>query len=457
MNLNDIKPALQTISEEKNLSYESVLETVEAALAAAYRKDFGQLNQNHRAEFNSDTGALEVFDVKTVVEDVDLEAEQVAWEAYRVKLAEHGFAVQVEAPPMPGALPMPPPSGTPPTPENLAAAGLEVFKRFDPRKEIMLAEAKALKSDAAIGDEIKTKLELPGEFGRMAAQTAKQVVMQRLREAERDNVFREFKAKEGTIVTGIVQRREGRLVLVDLGHATAIIPPDEQVERENYVPGSRIKAYVVTVSSGSRGTDIVLSRAHPDLVRALFTNEVPEVSMGTVEIRAVAREAGSRTKVAVSTTHEHLDPVGSCVGQRGARVQTVINELGGEKVDVVQYADDTAKFISNALSPAKVTGVRLDEPTHTATVTVKEDQLSLAIGRGGQNVRLAAKLTGYKIDIISDGGQTVSSDDEVDEQGNPIVPTVVEPVVEPGAVVPAVPVEPEVTPSPEAAPEPAAA
>lgn len=451
MNLNDIKPALVAISEEKNLSYESVVETVEAALAAAYRKDFGQPNQNHRAEFNPETGALEVYDVKTVVEDVDLEAEQVAWDAYRNVLAEHGFAVQVEAPPQPGALPTPPPSGTAPTPENLAAAGLEQFKRFDPRKEIMLSEAKALKKGAAVGDEIKTKLELPGEFGRMAAQTAKQVVMQRLREAERDNVFKEFKAKEGMIVVGIVQRREGRLVLVDLGHATAIIPPDEQVDRENYVPGSRIKAYVVTVSSGSRGTDIVLSRAHPDLVRALFTAEVPEVSMGTVEIKAVAREAGSRTKVAVSTTHEHLDPVGSCVGQRGARVQTVINELGGEKVDVVQYADDTAKFISNALSPAKVTGVRLDEATRTATVTVKEDQLSLAIGRGGQNVRLAAKLTGYKIDIISEGGQTVSSDDEVDEEGKPVVPVAAEPAVEPAADEPAAPVEPLPSPEPAAA------
>lgn len=445
--MNDIKPALVAISEEKNLAYEAVVETVEAALAAAYRKDFGQPNQNHRAEFNPTSGELEVYDVKTVVEDVDLEAEQVAWDAYRAKLAEHGFAVQVEAPPLPGALPMPPPSGTAPTPENLAAAGLEQFKRFDPRKEVMLAEARITKKDAAVGDEIKTQLEQPGEFGRMAAQTAKQVVMQRLREAERDNVFREFKAKEGTIVVGIVQRREGRLVLVDLGHATAIIPPDEQVDREGYVPGSRIKALVVTVSSGSRGTDIVLSRAHPDLVRALFTVEVPEVSMGTVEIKAVAREAGSRTKVAVSTTHEHLDPVGSCVGQRGARVQTVINELGGEKVDVVQYADDTARFISNALSPAKVASVRLDEPTRTATVTVKEDQLSLAIGRGGQNVRLAAKLTGYKIDIISEGGQTVSSDDELDEEGKPVVPVSVEPAAE----VPAAPAEPQPTPEPAAA------
>lgn len=451
MNLNDIKPALQAIAEEKNLAYESVVETVEAALAAAYRKDFGEPNQNHRAEFNPTTGELEVYDVKTVVEDVDLEAEQVAWEAYRAKLAEHGFAVQVEAPPLPGALPTPPPAGTPPTPENLAAAGLEVFKRFDPRKEIMLSEAKGLKKGAALGDEIKTKLDLPGEFGRMAAQTAKQVVMQRLREAERDNVFKEFKAKEGTIVVGIVQRREGRLVLVDLGHATAIIPPDEQVDRESYVPGSRIKAYVLNVTSGSRGTDIVLSRSCPDLVRALFTAEVPEVSMGTVEIKAVAREAGSRTKVAVSTTHEHLDPVGSCVGQRGARVQTVINELGGEKVDVVQYADDLSKFISNALSPAKVASVRLDEPSRTATVSVKEDQLSLAIGRGGQNVRLAAKLTGYKIDIVSEGGQTVSSEDEVDEEGKPVAPVE---AAEPAAD--ATP-EPAAEAEPESAPAPAAA
>lgn len=251
MNLNDIKPALQAIAEEKNLTMESIVETVEAALAAAYRKDFGQPNQNHRAVFNPDTGALEVFDVKTVVEDVDLEAEQAAWEEYRLKLVGLGFAIQTEAPAGPNVLPAPA-AGIPPTPENLAAAGLEPFKRFDPRKEVMLSEARALKKDAAVGDEIKTKLELPGEFGRMAAQTAKQVVMQRLREAERENVFREFKAKEGSIVVGIVQRREGRLVLIDLGHATAILPPDEQVDRENYVPGSRIKAYVVSVNSVPR-------------------------------------------------------------------------------------------------------------------------------------------------------------------------------------------------------------
>lgn len=422
MNLNEIKAALKVIAEEKNLTVESVIETVEAALAAAYRKDFGEPNQNHRASFDPDSGQLQIFDVKTVVEDVDLEKEQKDWEAYRAKLADLGFAVQVEAPVTPGerATVAAAPQGLTPTPENLAQFNLEPFKRFDPRKEIMLSEAKKINPKVELGEEIKTLLELPGDFGRMAAQTAKQVIMQRLREAERDNIYKEFKAKEGTIVVGIVQRREGRMVLVDLGRATAILPPDEQMERENYVPGSRIKAYVVSVSIGPRGTDIVLSRAHQDLVRKLFVAEVPEVAIGTVEIKAIAREAGSRTKVAVSTTHEHLDPVGSCVGQRGSRVQTIINELGGEKVDVVQYSDDSAKFISNALSPAKVTAVQIDEASRAATVKVREDQLSLAIGRGGQNVRLAAKLTGYKIDIVSESGQTVSSEDEVDEFGQPL-------------------------------------
>lgn len=422
MNLNDIKAALKAIAEEKNLTPESVTETLEAALAAAYRKDFGQPNQNHKASFDPETGELHIYDIKIVVEDVDLEKEQEEWEKYRNKLAELGFAVQLEttAPGGERVVTPAPVSGLPPTPENLTEHGLEPFKRFDPRREIMISEAKKIKNDVQLGEEIKTELKIPGDFGRMAAQTAKQVIMQRLREAERDNVFKEFKSKEGTIITGVVQRREGRMVLVDLGRISAILPPDEQIERENYVPGSRIKAYMVSVNSGSRGTDIVLSRSHPELVRQLFAAEVPEVANDTVAIKAVAREAGSRTKIAVSTEHEHLDPVGSCVGQRGARVQTVINELGGEKIDVVQYSEDPAKFISNALSPAKVIAVQINEESRLATVKVREDQLSLAIGRGGQNVRLAAKLTGYKIDIISESGQTVSSEDIVDEAGQPV-------------------------------------
>lgn len=446
---------LRTIAEEKNLSPESVLETIEAALAAAYRKDFGEPHHNLRAKLDTVSGKIQVFDVKTVVEDVDLEREQQEWEAYREKLASLGFAVPAAGPEGTVAA-APPPQGIPVTPETLAEHGLEQFKRFDPRKEVMVTEAQALKPGVAVGEEIWTELPIPGDFGRMAAQTAKQVIMQRLREAERDTVYREFKEREGTIVIGTVQRREGRLVLVDLGRTTAIVPPDEQVDRESYVPGSRIKAYVVKVDLGPRGIDIVLSRSHPNLVKQLFAMEVPEVAAGTVEIRAIAREAGSRTKVAVSTSHEHLDPVGSCVGQRGARVQTVIAELGGEKVDVVQYSDDPAKLISNALSPAKVVAVQVDETMRLATVKVKEDQLSLAIGRGGQNVRLVAKLTGYKIDIVSDTGQTVSSEDTVDEAGNvvaapaeaPAAAEVAEPTEEPAAAE----TEPAAEPSPETPP-----
>jgi len=373
-NIEQVHAAIQQICDEKNISLDAVVETIEAALAAAYRKDFGEKTQNIKVEFSLETGDMKVFDVKTVVEDVDLEEQ------------ENQIALQEEK-----------------RQQGLEISEDELIKRFNPRTEIMLSEAKTVKADAELGEEIWTKLEIPSGFGRMAAQTAKQVIIQRLREAERQTVFDEFKDREGKVIDATVQRKEGRLVFVDIGRAMAIMPIEEQIPTESYKTGQRLKFYVASVNLGNRGPEIIVSRAHEQLVKTLFMIEVPEIASGVVEIKSVAREAGLRTKIAVATTQENIDPIGSCVGQRGARVQTIINELAGEKIDIVEWNEDASIFIANALSPAKITSLELRAEEKLAQVFVADDQLSLAIGKGGQNVRLAAKLTGWRIDI--DGAQ----------------------------------------------------
>ncbi|MDP2830600.1 MAG: transcription termination factor NusA, partial [bacterium] len=252
-------------------------------------------------------------------------------------------------------------------------------------------------------------LSVPDAYGRMAAQTAKQVIIQKLREAEREMIFNEFKEKEHEVVAGVIQRHEGRIVLVDLGKAVGILPNDEQIRGEQYNPGQRIKVFIKEVNITSRGPEIILSRTSDEILKKVFYLEIPEISNGLVEIKSVAREAGSRSKVAVSATSENVDPIGSCVGQRGARIQTIISELGGEKIDIIEYNENLAKFIANALSPAKTISVDIDEKNKKATVKVAEDQLSLAIGRDGQNVRLAARLTGWRIDIIGEKADKVEA------------------------------------------------
>ncbi|KKT20698.1 MAG: NusA antitermination factor [Candidatus Giovannonibacteria bacterium GW2011_GWC2_43_8] len=292
--------------------------------------------------------------------------------------------------------------------------------RFNSDRHIMLADAKKTKKDAKVGDELTFPLESKEDYGRIAAQTAKQVILQRVREAERDSVFDEFKEKEGEVISGIVQRVEGRLVFLDLGRTIGVLPPDEQVRGERYRIGERIKVLLLKAEKMPRGPGVYLSRSHPQLVSKLFEIEVPEIASGAVEIKNVAREAGSRTKIAVSSKEENIDPVGSCVGQKGVRVTTVIAELGGEKIDIIPWSEDKERFISSAISPAKALEVEIDEDIKHAKVTVAEDQLSLAIGKGGQNVRLAAKLTGYKIDIRSRTGETVAeatSEGEVSGEG----------------------------------------
>ncbi len=388
-----LRSAIDQICEEKNIPFQTVVETIEAALAAAYRKDFGEPDQNVKAEFDPDTGATKVWDVKVVMEkppeeeavgeagDQTIEAKlpsRTDAKLLTVAADERSLASDVVAPTFPTEPEIP---------------------KFNPKFNFTPEEARVHKPDAVIGDEIRLPLEIPGEFGRMAAQTAKQVIQQKIREAERAAVYEEFKDKIGTLVNAIIGRREGRNVLVEIGKTSALMPPEEQIERERYQPGSRLKVFIAEVRPEARGPAIVVSRTRPEMVVQLFDAEIPEIHNAMIEIVAIAREAGSRTKVAVRSKVQNIDPIGSCVGQRGARIQTVIQELGGEKIDIIQWEEDTARFIGFALSPAKVRSVELLGEEHRAIVKVAEDQLSLAIGRGGQNVRLAARLTGWKIDI----------------------------------------------------------
>ena len=308
------------------------------------------------------------------------------------------------------------------TPNKLTEEETADLPRFNPKSDIMMKDAVVFKKDAALGETLEMPLEIPGDFGRMAAQTAKQVIIQKLREAERSTVFASFAGEEGRIVSGTVQRkdRNGNIV-VDLGKIMAIVPPSEQVEREQYRPGMRMRFYVVKAAEGVRGPEIILSRSHNDMVRTVFMEEIPEVQNGDVQIKAIARDPGSRAKVAVFTADEGIDPVGACIGQRGSRITTVINNLGGEKIDVVTWSDDAKTFIKNALSPAKIASIELNESTHEASARVVPDQFSLAIGRGGQNVRLAAALTGWRITISEDGSSVVASSDDAPEKLETVV------------------------------------
>lgn len=394
MNTSPVVQAIKQICEEKKISFDSVLTTIQAALAAAYRKDFGEKNQNVTVEFNPETGEMKAFDVKTVVEDIDLEEETLMIE----KMKEDYAAKVKEAEEKHEHIPE-----------------MEMIKRFNPKTEIMLSEAKKEFPKAKLEDIINRPLEIPTSFGRMAAQTAKQVIIQKLREAEREKIYTEYKGKEGEIVIGTIGRREGNNVLVDLGPATAVLAFEDQVATERYNPGARIKVYVYQVAMSPKGPEVRVSRSHPDMVKKIFEMEIPEIASGVVEIKAVAREAGARSKVAVSTKEENIDPIGSCIGQRGARIQTIIAELGGEKIDIVAFDEDNIKFVSNALSPAKVLEVVLDYDNKTALVRVATDQYSLAIGRGGQNVRLASKLTGWQVMV-----------EQVEEEIQPLEPSIEE-------------------------------
>ncbi len=416
---NAINQAIKQICEEKNISFESVIDTIEAALAVAYRKDFGDKNENIQAKFDPEKTAARVFDVKEVVDD-EMYEKTLKWKEEKEKEAaeESAFAEASADKKKKVNKKKDKKESSKDEKKEGNKEEEEDFEKFDPKKHITLTEAKKIKKEAKIGEEIRTELFPPAAYGRMAAQTAKQVIIQRLREAEREMLYKEFKGKEGEIISGIVQRQERRVVLIDLGQTTGIILPSEQIHEEEYRPGMRIKIFVVSVTQTTKGPEIIVSRAHPNMVKRLFTLEVPEISAGTVEIKSVSREAGSRTKIAVQSNQSNIDPVGSCVGQRGSRVQTIISELGGEKIDIVEFSDDPVEFITNALSPAKIINITLNEKERTASAEVREDQLSLAIGKAGQNVRLAAKLTGWKIDIVSEDKKITgeSSKEEKDEK-----------------------------------------
>lgn len=354
------------------------------AIAAAYKRDYGKRGQIIRARMDPATGKVTMEQIKIVVDEsmVRLEEEEQEGETETVlgKGEKKLYEEDEEAVPLSGS-------------EE------EKRVRFNAEKHMMIDEASGVKPDVKLGEELEFPLEYHESYGRIAAQTAKQVIIQRIREAERDAVYDEYKTKEGNLVSGLVQRIEGRNVFIDIGRTVGFLPQEEQIPQERLRIGERVKVLILRVEKNPKGPGIVLSRAHPRLLRKLFEIEVPEIDAGSVEIKAIAREAGSRSKIAAASSAPRIDPVGSLVGQKGVRVSTVIHELGGEKIDIIEWSEIPAEFIAHALSPAKVIAVSLSEERREASVTVPADQLSLAIGKTGQNVRLAAKLTGWKIDV----------------------------------------------------------
>ncbi len=414
----DLYTVIKQICEEKQIPEKSVVSTVELALAAAYRKDFADKLQNIHVTLDPQTGKFLVFDMKLVVENVSARIKEEALKLARQKKK--------------AALYMPEfhdhedekfdADGVDLNDEDKLIEEGKVLLKFNPRTQITILDAKKMYPDIKVGDEHKEELEVPGDFGRMAAQTAKQVIIQRIREAERSIVFNTYKNREGEMVSGVVQRVEGSVVIIDIGRVNAILPYREQMAGDEYRIGGRLKLMIARVEMTPKGPEVIVSRTHRDLVSKLFELEVPELESGTVEIKAVAREAGSRSKIAVTANEENIDPIGSCVGQRGARVNAVIDELHGEKIDIIEWSADDEKFIASALSPAKVDRVEIiDRDERRAKVTVKAEQQSLAIGKGGQNVRLAAKLTLWKIDIVqSETNSIIESSDDDEESKNDV-------------------------------------
>ena len=387
LDIKALKVALEQLEQEKKISHEKVVDAVEKSLAAAYQKEYGKRGQIVRCQINFENGETNFEQVKIVVDEstvrmpVEGEEEEVA------PLGGYHPAYQQEEP-QEGLLP-----------------------RYNEERHILLSTAKLLKKNALLDEEIVFPLDNQDDFGRIAAQTAKQVIVQKLREAERESIVGEFTDKENTIVSGIVQRIERSTVFIDLGRTTAILPFEEQIQNERLRPGERVRAYLFSIEEGFRGLSIRLSRSHPKFLIELFKNESQEIAQGVVEIVAVAREPGSRSKIAVKSNDERVDPIGACVGQRGVRVSAITEELSGEKIDVIEWSSDARRFIATALSPAKALSIELNEDEKKATVTVAPEEQSLAIGKGGQNVRLAAKLTGWKIDIVS-GGEMIAEADE---------------------------------------------
>jgi N utilization substance protein A len=364
--LKVIHSVLQQLEDERGIPKEKMLEAIELALATAYKKEYGKKGQIVRAVFDQNSGKVEFYQVKIVVDESKVIMEDEEEEEDLKTIDEENIRV-----------------------------------RFNPEHHILLADAKKIKKDAKVDDEIVFPLELKDNYGRIAAQTAKQVIIQKIREAEKTSVLNEYGQKEGEIVSGTVQRIERGALFIDMGRAVGMIPYEEQIPSERYKQGERIRAYLYAVEETPKGILLKLSRSHPKFLSKLFEIEAPEIAQGVVQVKAIAREAGARSKIAVHSTDSHIDPIGSLVGQRGVRVATVMSELGGEKIDIIEWHEDPAKFIEESLSPAKIVSIDLKKEENRAIVKVSVDQQSLAIGKGGQNVRLAAKLTGWKIDIQS--------------------------------------------------------
>ncbi|MDB5189539.1 MAG: nusA [Parcubacteria group bacterium] len=364
--------------EERGITKEVMVDAIESAMATAYKKEYGKRGQVVRGKLDMNSGTVTFEQIKTVVDET------------MVRFPEEGEVIE--------ELPHHHPHHD--REEEVAEGELP---RYDAEKHMLLEDAQRIKRGASLGEEIIFPLEPQDDFGRIAAQTAKQVVIQKIREAEKLSILDEFGHKKGEIVSGIVQRVERGAIFIDLGRATGIIPYEEQIPGERYRPGERIRAYLYAVDEGFRGVYLRLSRSHPRFLIKLFEMEAPELASGSIEVKGIAREPGSRTKIAIASVDPHVDPVGSLVGQRGVRVSTVMSELGGERIDIIEWSEDQTAFIKESLSPATVLEVEMNEADHRAKVTVSDDQQSLAIGRGGQNVRLAAKLTGWNIDINSTG------------------------------------------------------
>ena len=388
--LKVIHSVLDQMEDERGISRAKMLDAIEQALATAYKKEFGKRGQIIRARFDLTSGKTDFDQIKIVVDESMIRMEELPSDERHQEDDRR------------------PATSAPETPDEDGEGRV----RFDPEKHILIESARLIKKDVALGDELIFPLESKDDFGRIAAQTAKQVIIQKIREAEKESALAEFGQKEGDIIVGHVQRFERGNLYIDLGRVTGVMPYDEQIPGERFKPGERIRALLLAVDETPRGIFLKLSRSHPDFLKKLFEIEAPELQSKAVEVKAIAREAGSRSKIAVFANDDHIDPVGSMVGQRGVRVSTVMSELGGEKIDIIEWSANPILFIEDALSPAEVIKVEIAEAAGTGTddtrgravVTVVSEQQSLAIGRGGQNVRLAAKLTGWKIDIVSAGG-----------------------------------------------------
>jgi len=370
LNIKELSKALKQVAEEKGLDPDKVLDVIESSIAAAYKKEYGERGEMVKCKVDQKTGELNFWQTKTVVDETTVRFVQEGEEASVAEVA----AIEDD--------------------------GEEKLPRFNPERYIIFAEAKKLKKDVVLGEEMMFPLETHEDFGRIAAQTAKQVILQKLRESERDSILNEWRGREGQIVSGVVQRFERGNIFVDLGRTIGVMFGNESIPGEHYRAGERLRFLVTAVQEDTRLPGIILSRSHPKFVVELFRMEVPELVEDAIEIKAIAREPGNRTKLAAASKADGVDPVGALVGQRGTRVMAVNNELGNEKIDIAEWSDDPEKFIANALSPAKVERVEI-LPRREARAYVPESQLSLAIGKGGQNVRLAAKLTGWKIDVRS--------------------------------------------------------